>query len=955
MRFQSPAYLALLALLPVVLFFFLRRPPKVTRARRVAFIAFRLLGMMLLILALSGVSLTLPINRLALAVLLDVSDSVGSEQLTQAMDAIKGIRARLRSQDTAILIPFGRDAVPQELARDAPRDSIPTVDVDRGATDIAHAMRVGIASLPEGAEKRIVLLSDGDENRGSAKDAAALAAASHAPVFAFPLSVPSAAADVRIRSILSPERVRVGEAHEFSVVLGSRTEAEARLSVLRDGQPLASWEGMLRPGETSISFTGEFADAGTHSYEARVESATDQIQENNQYRFIVEVAGIPSVLYVSAGGRVSEAFRAALTAQGIGVVAKDVSLLPAVFEEYLLFEAVIFDDVPCEAVTPAKMALIERYVGDAGGGFMMLGGEYSFGPGGYAQTPIEKILPIDMDVTQANLPRISLIVVADKSGSMVEIVEDDQNRADETTKLDLVKSAAFSAIKMLTPVDRVGLLAFDANFEWTLPLMDAGTLDPMRFEIASMRAGGGTDLYPALAEAYRVIASSPSPLHHIIIASDGITNRGEFETLALMMARNDVTVSTVAIGANADSGLLQKIAQWGGGRFYWADDPQEISSFFIAEMSRLNQGSLLEGSFKPRLVSANEIVDGIPLQSIPSLDGFILTYLKQGGEKVLAAQYDAPLLAVWRYGLGKSAAFTSDLKGRWGKAWVSWDAYSRFVAQLVRWVERPAQRELLHPNLGIADGKGAIAVDASDDLGSFINGLALAATVRGPDGKTAQIPIRQTKPGYYEGSFAAELVGDYSIGLSGSGAQGERIPPRTQGINLPYNAEFKGAGINAKLLAALAEDTGGLVLRQGDVGQWDALYNRTGNGPKTNADLWLPLVIACLVLLLLDILARQISLPRRWAETMDRWRKKDSRQGGRSRAQQLASVNPTWEAEKRKMGELIREMTAGRMIGSDLRDYIYVARLSGRETEKGDERSETVAKSREIPTAQMPQ
>ena len=98
----------------------------------------------------------------------------------------------------------------------------------------------------------------------------------------------------------------------------------------------------------------------------------------------------------------------------------------------------------------------------------MIGGDQSFGAGYYKKTPVEKALPVFMDVpTDIKLSELILVFVIDKSSSMMASYAD-------KTKLEIAKIAAFSSIEMLNPIDNVGIVAFDTEFEWTVPITAAG-------------------------------------------------------------------------------------------------------------------------------------------------------------------------------------------------------------------------------------------------------------------------------------------------------------------------------------------------------------------------------------------------------------------------------------------------------------------------------------------------
>ena len=255
-------------------------------------------------------------------------------------------------------------------------------------------------------------------------------------------------------------------------------------------------------------------------------------------------------------------------------------------------------------------------------------------------------------------------------------------------------------------------------------------------------------MYPALEEAERILEESTAPLKHVIVLTDGLTNPGDFETLVRKMARAKITVSTVAVGEDADAALLENIARWGGGRTYATSDPRDVPRIFLMETKLASQGLLVEQGFLPRAVSEGESMRGIQLGSMPALKGFVLTSMKSGAEMSLSALFGAPLLATWRYGLGRTAAFTSDFQGRWSESWLGWDQFPRFAAQLVRWIEKPADSGILHPRIEIAGGKASVTVDAWDSTGAFVNALRIDGILLGPQGERTEFTVPRQARGF---------------------------------------------------------------------------------------------------------------------------------------------------------------------------------------------------------------
>ncbi|MBA7682359.1 hypothetical protein ES703_90709 [subsurface metagenome] len=501
------------------------------------------------------------------------------------------------------------------------------------------------------------------------------------------------------------------------------------------------------------------------------------------------------------------------------------------------------------------MDLIERYVRHAGGGFIMLGGENSFGVGGYYKTPIERALPVDVDVTSSlKIPNLTMVMVVDKSGSMGGSTESGE------TKLDLVKEAVFSAVELLNPLCQVGLLAFDAEYEWAVPIMSAGERGKLIHNLYRLSYGGGTKLYEALEEGIGELRKTPSAVKHIIVLSDGLTNVGDFPTLVKQAAADRVTVSTVAVGRDADRGLMQDIAEWGGGRSYFTDDLNSIPRIFAAEAIIVSRGLITEETFFPEVASFSEILSGIELSGLPPLHGFVHTYLKSGAQQILSAPSGEPVLAVRRYGIGRTAAFTSDFKGKWGKDWLSWDSFSQLTAQLIRWTERVHSPQKLNVSFSHEGGTRTILVEVLDFDDRFINLLDLKGTVIFPNQQALEINLEQIAPGSYSASFDAEDAGPYYIILYGENDE-YSIQPETFGMTIPYPREYMEFGANIFLLEELAERTHGELIDMGNGESLHHIFASAETGYRAPKSLWRLLAVIALLLFVLEIGVRKIALP----------------------------------------------------------------------------------------------
>jgi hypothetical protein len=448
------------------------------------------------------------------------------------------------------------------------------------------------------------------------------------------------------------------------------------------------------------------------------------------------------------------------------------------------------------------------------------------------------------------MPHVALLFVIDKSGSMGA-------GSEGSTKLDLAKAAAIAAADIMNPTDQVGVLAFDANWDWALPFRQVGKGEWISERLSSLQSDGGTDLYKAMVEAHRVIATKQAAIKHVIVLSDGLTDKADFQTLVTRMAHEGITVSTVSVGNDADVQLMADIAKNGKGRGYVALDPQTIPQIFTTETLLISRDLLIEKPVTPTIVTPIGPLKGIPQNNLPALRGYVLTYPKPRAELLMRADKD-PLLVSWRYGLGRVLAFTSDLSGRWGKDWVAWQGFPQWASQLAR----DAMRKILETRMRTdfhADGESIrVVTDLSSHDGKFLNHLKLKANVTAPNRTSQEQILQQTAPGRYEGKFAPSQRGVHFVTLFAEGSGGEApLPIATVPYIAPYPNEYRQLKPNLALLSRLAEETGGEML---DLAKFadglKRLYTPTPGKGRQGQETWWPLAGAGLFLFLADLVLR---------------------------------------------------------------------------------------------------
>ncbi len=791
-----------------------------------------------------------PARALDVILAVDASRSVGQEGKEKALEVLAAAR-RLAGADTrAGLLFFGRAPAWEFFPRaDFPLDFSP--EVGREETDIEAALEAPAAQIGPGRQGKILLISDGNQTRGEAARALALLRARGIAVSVAPVSLARGRNEIYLSELVLPREVQSGARFEIKGAVETLAEAPARVKLLRDGVIRKEQALALAQGANWVGFSDSLAEPGSHTYELWVESPADTLTENNRLQGIVQVQGPRRALYLHASAGRRPALARALEVQGYAVVEAAPETGPLALPEISSFDLVVLDNVPAYRLTQAKMETIERYVSELGGGLLVIGGPQSYGAGGYYRTPLERVLPVEMrPPSRLELPHVALLFVLDKSGSMAAGPEG-------ATKLDLAKSAALAAADLLNPNDQVGILTFDAGWDWLLPFRAVGKGEWISERLSAVQSDGGTDMYKAMVEAERALAAKPAAIKHLLLLSDGLTDKADFASLVARLARAGVTVSTVAVGADADLGLMAAIARGGKGRGYAALDPETVPQIFTAETLLVARDLLVEKRVRPQMSAAAGALQGFSGRSLPPLLGYVLTHPKPEAELVMQADGD-PLLVSWRYGLGKVVAFTSDLSGRWGREWIAWSDFPRWAGQLAE----SARRTLAPYGVSAEFHQEGDAVRAVVDLrtrdGGFLNQLDLGGNISAAGTAPAAAPFRQIAPGRYEGRLGATRRGAYLLTLHDDKKNRPPAAVATVPFIVPYPREYRELRPNLALLSRIAEETGGEMLGPD---RWEAGLKRlfTPDPGKATAarHTWPALAGLGLFLFLADLAARR--------------------------------------------------------------------------------------------------
>jgi len=854
---------ALLLLLALPAFFRLARRDF---ARHRFALTCRVAAFVLLVLALAGLALTsrLPTDRLSLIAAVDVSQSIDADGRKWEQRYLDHIASALAPGDELGVVEFAKEArvarppgpaQPVDLAADRLSDT---------ATDIGHGLETAMALFAPDAEHRLVLLSDGNETRGSA--VAKLAEAQRSTVTIFAAVPPHAGGpDVAVEKLAVAPLVAEGSVVPVRVILRNPGQARrATLSLLFDGESVGDEPLTLQPGLNAVEIPYRMRGAGSHLLRVHVSVPDDPILGNNYRETTVMVGGKSRVLLVTSRSRSSLA--SVLERKDISVTTMAPADFPARLNDLLGYHCVVFEDVVAGGLSPRKLEALERYVRDFGGAFVLAAGERTYGDPGFKKTAVERLLPVTLEPRRP--PRserepLALFVLIDRSNSMGYHITKRTVRSEEESKLAYAKRAALAVVTQLKDNDLVGLIAFDSQpFEVAPlhPLKENRAL--LEEDIPRLQPGGGTDFYDALESARQQLIDSHINTKHIILLTDGDTNRGAGDHYALIdaLAKADISATTIRIGDDTvNLTLLHDISSRTGGQFYHVENVETLPELLLKDTTEaIAQAPRGTEKFVPRAAGVSQVLRGIKANDLPPLTGYAYARAKPGADLVLyvlARDKRDPLLGVWQYGLGRVVAFTASLDDD-AETWVGWDGFGKLWSQLVHWAIREHTPWDYTLDVHRIDAETTLTVRSFDDID---DGLLLARIFETPD-RATDVALVPRAPREFTARLPALPGGRYPLTITKRSGN-QDVNQRTELVTIPARdeepqEEFETSEPNLPLLQALTAATGGAV---------DApirtLVGRKPGTRRLDQPLDWVLIPTAMLLFLVDVGLRRLAMP----------------------------------------------------------------------------------------------
>ena len=734
------------------------------------------------ILALSDPVLQIRNRKVAVAALLDTSASVTDADIAREGAIAKKLDSS-RGSNRLLVLPFAR--YPREGATSGrPAAVVRPTGVDSHGTNLEAPVRQALASLSAGSIRRILLVTDGNENEGSVTRAAWQARQLGIPIDTIPL-IGRAEPKLKIEAVSMPAAVFTGEHFPVDLTIASPRATIATVNLTAESKQIGSHQVALQPGENHVRVRTSLNASGAIDLGGDVK-ATDLGESRFENALAVRQ---PRVVWVSEDPLGTEEHIAGVLRANRFDFTQARSV-PAKLDDA---QIVVLNNINVETLPENDKQRLEDFVRHGGGALWVAGERNVYvDHKGAPEDALARTFPAKL-APPRQPEGTCVVLIIDKSSSM------------EGKKIELARLAAIGVVDNLKPEDHVGVLIFDNSFQWAVPIRKAEDKTLIKRLISGITPDGGTQIAPALGEAYRRITPVPATYRHVVLLTDGISEEGDSLTLARDAASNRVTISTVGLGQDVNRAYLEKIAAYAKGKSYFLNDPGGLEQILLKDVKEHTGTTAIEKPIRAEVRHASELLDQVDMTSAPTLAGYVRFEMKPTGDDVLdvdSGQGKDPLLSEWQYGLGRAAVFASDAKSRWAADWVSWTGFDRLWTNVFRDLLPHSAANEASARYDSANEEILVEYQLSAPEAEPEHVPELYAI--GPGNFRRPVEVARVSPGVYRGRVH---VG----GLTGL----FRIRPLNDTRDFPevglyrQESEMTDYGSNQALLRSISEATGG--------------------------------------------------------------------------------------------------------------------------------------------------
>ena len=834
------------------------------------------------ILALFGIQIYRGSGKTATVFVVDLSDS-NKEHLNEAQQYLQETISKMPSGNAYGIVTFGKDTlVEQFLTTEKHYNGLMTIP-EKAATNFEEAVSKALTLIPGEYKKRLVVLTDGKETRGDIRNMSQALTAGQTEFLTL-LYENEEKPDAYIDNVTLPSYLHSGDKYSITVLVESNYDTDAVITLYRGSSQMAADNVHLNKGSNRFVFRAQ-VDADTDSsamenLRVQVQAQGDTCQENDYFSAYSVVETSPKVLVIAGRDTNTAAFSTVLKAAGCDYSVVSAINAPDSINAMLEYKTIIVVDTYIDDLPTKFLENLETYVKDYGCGFICCGGENSFALGGYRDTVLETVLPVDMQLRGVNeMPSMAMVMVIDRSGSMTG-----KAGVLSISNLDIAVRAATVAVDNLNDTDFVGILTFDDKYEWQVALCQADDKAAIKDKINQIQDGGGTTIKPALQEAVDVLAKNDASIKHIVLLTDGMGETNNYDDIVNSCAAHEITLSTVAVGDSSDKKLLRYLAEKCGGRYYYSDMSSDIPRIFAQEVFLGGDSYIQNGVFSLSVQGGHELTGNLFPNGWPSLYGYISATPKTASSPVIqSAEKGDPILTVWQYGLGRTAAWNSDVTGEWTGAFAGQEDYVQLWKRIVDYSTGNAG--MGEDNVNIVTVGEQTTIDyQTNDYGSATEVLI---TVIDPKGTATEEKLHATAPGKYTTELSTPQTGLYHFNIRRT-ESGEIQNYMTTAAAVQFSDEYK-FDVSMDAYLNFAQQYGSVITEDEPI--WTRISTRTREGyPLTN---WLLVLAVCLFLV--DVTLRRFQYVPKQLLLVAKLRQKTIQKSDGNRGLQARDTSSTQE------------------------------------------------------------
>ncbi len=826
--------------------------PKRDKLRRRLIMALQGSVVVLLLLAIWNPSISMGSKDTTTIFLVDVSDSV-SGQKQEIEDFVKAALKEMPTDNKAGVVAFGADSrVEQFVSEKNLFNGLETIPVTT-ATNLEQAVQGAMALFPEEEGKRLVLITDGNENEGSLKAMSQSVRNGNVQVQVKKLDS-LIGEEVFVENLQVPDKINIGDTFKVEVTVQSNIKTAATLSLYAGSALKSQREVELETGSNRFVFKDVQEADGLKAYRVIIEPDKDTKSINNEYVAFTRAETAEKVLLIEGKAGTSKAMEEVLSTANINYQLAIPDAAPRTIMEFNQYKSIVLLNVHADDLPSGFMNNVESYVRDYAGGLVAIGGDNSFALGNYRGTALENVLPVYMDLQgEKEVPKMAIALVIDRSGSMA-------GGNEFYNQLELAKESAVAALDTLRETDEIGVVAFESSYEWIVPMTTATDRESLEDAIYSIGLGGGTSIYPAVDAACQKLKESNAKLKHIILLTDGQDGFNQYDDLLEDLGNSGITLSTVAVGDGADATLLEYLAEEGKGRTYYADIDTDIPRIFAKEIFLSVNSYMVNEEFTPIRTSQKDMLDGVVDAGLPTMYGYIASTRKELATMHLMSEKEDPILTSWQYGLGKTVAFNSDGENNWTANYGAWSDYPLFWKNIIEYTI--TNMSSTGNDIFIEQsGSGAQITYTTEE---YSEATSVEAIATDEEGNSQKVTLTPSRPGVFEGKLSTEDTGVYSISV----IQKEEetvVSTENTATAVQYSSEYRITK-DTGLLEEWVKETNGSFI-ENPTGIFASEVKRT-NSQRSLAQYFLILAVilfmAAIVCKRLDI--RKLELLKRWKQ-----------------------------------------------------------------------------------------